>query len=323
VKPEETTKYYNARKRPLQSYLSGFVILVVVVLLVAWFYKKDKLEYRGRDIDSWLANYDKYDPRQGYAETNEFSPVNDAIRKIGTRAVPHLVRLLEIHHSRWRDFLQRQLAKQSVFGLRLASPEMLQQRCRCAFAALGPDAKEAIPQLLSIIDTNNFSVIEYIMAGMENDAVPAFERLMTNENKWIRIMAVQQLGTQDLGSFPGVYDPYESREPFPKFDAGHAVPLLIAALSDSDPDMRVSAAWSLGHIRRDGETALPPLRKMMIKDPDWNCRYIAAFALGGVWTNAASALGDLEAVSQNDPNQEVRKQALESIQIIRSLKSSP
>lgn len=68
-----------------------------------------------------------------------------------------------------------------------------------------------------------------------------------------------------------------------------AVPLLVEAVGDADPQTRIYALWALGLI---GDSSALPALRAALADPDPGLRKTAAFALGEVGDPAA--LGALE-----------------------------
>jgi len=89
-----------------------------------------------------------------------------------------------------------------------------------------------------------------------------------------------------------------------------AVPALSEALKDPSPEVRFSAALSLGKLPAVGvETRL---ERVLRYDPSWQTRYAAAIALGR--THEAFAASGLEDALSNDPDWQVRQQAARSLQ---------
>jgi HEAT repeat protein len=89
-----------------------------------------------------------------------------------------------------------------------------------------------------------------------------------------------------------------------------AVGALAEALKDPAPEVRFSAALSLGKLPADG--VVTRLERTLRFDPVWQPRYAAAIALGR--TRKAFAAGILEEALINDPAWQVRQQAARSLQ---------
>ena len=89
-----------------------------------------------------------------------------------------------------------------------------------------------------------------------------------------------------------------------------AVPSLAEALKDPSPNVRFSAALSLGHLPADGVATR--LERTLGTDPSWGPRYAAAIALGR--TRKAFVADSLIEALMSDPAWQVRQQAARSLQ---------
>ena len=89
-----------------------------------------------------------------------------------------------------------------------------------------------------------------------------------------------------------------------------AVPSLAEALKDPSPNVRFSAALSLGRLPADGVATR--LEKVLRSDPSWGPRYAAAIALGR--TRKTFVAGALAEALTSDPAWQVRQQAARSLQ---------
>ena len=89
-----------------------------------------------------------------------------------------------------------------------------------------------------------------------------------------------------------------------------AVPSLAEALKDPSPNVRFSAALSLGRLPADGVATR--LERTLRTDPQWGPRYAAAIALGR--THKAFVADALIEALMSDPAWQVRQQAARSLQ---------
>jgi HEAT repeat protein len=80
-----------------------------------------------------------------------------------------------------------------------------------------------------------------------------------------------------------------------------AVPVLIKALRNEDPDVRQNAAWGLRYLGPDGREAVPALAELVKKD-EKACNF-AVQALGQIGPAAAPAVPALVAVLQEGDQQ--------------------
>lgn len=86
-------------------------------------------------------------------------------------------------------------------------------------------------------------------------------------------------------------------------EAAEAVPALVKAVADPDPQVRVYAAWALARLSTDAEPAVPALIDMLddaaqpaVGPPGW---VMASYALGQIGPGAVPALA--KAVQSHDP----------------------
>jgi HEAT repeat protein len=97
---------------------------------------------------------------------------------------------------------------------------------------------------------------------------------------------------------------FHDRNP-PKIDISAALPPLIAALGDSDPTVRASAAADIGHVGPAAAEAVPKL-VALLGDQDEGLRTNACLGLKGIGPAAKGALPALQH-ALSDPSPDVRK----------------
>ena len=99
-----------------------------------------------------------------------------------------------------------------------------------------------------------------------------------------------------------------------KIDIRSALPALVVALGDSDPDVRAWAAQAVGDIGANAADAVPALTELLEKG-DEGSRNSACMALGQIGPAAKAALPALRA-ALSDKSQDVRRFAARAIQRI-------
>jgi HEAT repeat protein len=97
-------------------------------------------------------------------------------------------------------------------------------------------------------------------------------------------------------------------------DIRPALAALVAALGDSDPDVRGWAAQAVGGIGTNAADAVPALTELL-KNDDEGSRNSACIALGKIGPVAKAALPALR-VALSDKSQDVRRFAAAAIQRI-------
>jgi hypothetical protein len=94
-------------------------------------------------------------------------------------------------------------------------------------------------------------------------------------------------------------------------DIGPALPALIAAFADSDPDVRAWAAQAVGGIGANAAEAVPALTELLKNDNEGS-RNSACIALAKIGPAAKAALPALR-VALSDQSQDVRRFAAQAI----------
>ena len=219
----------------------GFRILLVMLLLavaggIAWLALHQPREpiYQGKRLSIWLHGYDNAASPQFRAETDE------AVRNIGTNAIPILLHMLRENDSSLRFRLLRLLGKQHLIKISFAPPKALNEEARFAFKILGARASNAVPELIQI-----------------------YSRNLSVESQWAVSTSLGWIGPAASNAIPvlltqacTIQPPDETR-------------ILV----------RISAIYALGEIHSLPETVVPTLMKMLnAHDDATQCQ--AALALG-------------------------------------------
>jgi HEAT repeat protein len=157
---------------------------------------------------------------------------------------------------------QRRVAVGSLTqGLRDPSPAV-RQAAAVALGQIGPEAKDAIPALASLLrDQDGYVRIDaaHTLEKFRGNSVPYLVRLLHDWDEKTRLLAVHTL--EVIGQ-----------------DAKPAVPTLIGQLSDPSPAVRDATTYALRAIGTDAKSAGPALAAML-RDPDRIVRLGAAKTL--------------------------------------------
>ena len=164
-----------------------------------------------------------------------------AIRKIGTNAIPHLLPAVYSRDGKFKTWCMKWVGKQKVFKLRSA-----QERRGHALSALSLLGAEALWSWVEIV-TNELAMPEVQVYAAQrvssfgDGATPALSALLMMENHrepraWSAISwAIQQC------------------------DRKGVLPSLRNLRQSEDPDLRASAAWSLGFFVDFADITVPAL----------------------------------------------------------------
>jgi HEAT repeat protein len=201
----------------------------------------------------------------------------DAAASLGAKAVPNMMRGLE--HPEVRRYAVGVLGR------------------------IGPDAAEAVPKLLELLDGADAQLRNEILFTLGSigpaakAGVPAAIAGLQDEDEEVRFSAVYALGkigpeaAEALASLEralGSEDPKFCTacawalvrvDPENEENAQKALPLLIEALDSSTPFVRVEAAGTLGLLGPKAKDALPKLKQMAEGDKSDTVREAAAEAV--------------------------------------------
>ncbi len=228
--------------------------------------------YRGKQLSDWLAYYT--DARSG---TNQMPALqaDDAVRHIGSNAVPTLLRMLRSRDSAIGLTLFSVAARQHLVTLHHTSAGELNLRALLAFRALGANGRAAVPDLVGIFREKRSLMSQAsalrALGHIGPDAAAALPLLLqvaagTNRPservlalQWAAIEALGRIGSQPGMTVPALTRLLDEPNSNTRFfaaqalgrlgaKAGAAVPGLVHALSDKSPDVRQAAVEAIRNI---------------------------------------------------------------------------
>jgi hypothetical protein len=140
--------------------------------------------YGGRPLSFWLRGFES-ETMEGRWQSAE------ALRHIGTNAMPQLFATLREPVSRrepkWRQTLRALLDRQSLIRINVPRPPDRRAEALAALDALGPAAKDAVPDLEALLrETPPDPRALLVLARIGPEASPALTRALTNDEKVIR-----------------------------------------------------------------------------------------------------------------------------------------
>ncbi|MBU6401076.1 MAG: hypothetical protein KGS61_12205, partial [Verrucomicrobia bacterium] len=145
--------------------------------------------YQGRPLSQWLADLDPDQPKEVRAHAHE------AIRQIGTNAIPVLMEWFRARDSRLKLRLMELSRKQHLLHLHFTSAH---DRCRRAYRAcriLGPAAKPVIPGMIELLnDTRTTPTAGNVLVLFGTDAIGPLAQALTNRSVNVRYGAACLLG---------------------------------------------------------------------------------------------------------------------------------
>ena len=208
--------------------------------------------YERRPLSFWLASLDSSVPAEYFA-------AEQAVRRIGPTAVPHLVKMLRRRDSRFLEWLQQLIAGQGLMEVEFTPASVWRGRAHAAFVILGPEAGQAIPDLVTMLRDGREDVdVPSILASMGSLGVPPLrEALVTTTNEFVRTQCITGLGCIGADSRPALHILVSLTRNTNGRVRGAAIRALgdIAELNEPIPMILTNAFWSEG-AAFDGAYAL-------------------------------------------------------------------
>src|SRR5262249_9766020 len=141
-----------------------------------------------------------------------------------------------------------------------------------ALARFGPEAKDAVPVLIDLMQKRKDDPRGWGQGGMMMNFDDAFLRAFRAIGSATVPPLVEHYKRSDKEQRLTVMAIWGSLGP----KAEAAIPTLIATLEDRDKDIRGGAAWCLGWIGTGAKLAIPGLKKLLRESWGRNRIYMAA-----------------------------------------------
>src|SRR5919108_2859547 len=188
-------KLKATRKTRVRVVLTLSGLLAVVCLLVLS--SSDEPEYQGRELSRWLNELAHSDSP---VDADKPIPAREALREMGTKVIPHLLKRLRFRDSFAKRNLVRLALRAGFIDIeRYTREEYLFKRegyyhatAANGFRLLGPKAVSALPDLVSLMNQGGSSgwSAAYAIAGIGPEAVRPITQALTNQNPEVRASAV-------------------------------------------------------------------------------------------------------------------------------------
>jgi HEAT repeat protein len=245
------------------------IILVLLGVFVAsltyYFWRPSEPAYEGKRLSAWM------DDLSGSEEAH--NKAAEAIRHIGTNALPTLLGMLSAKDSRFKKTVDELNDWQSILFLNVPGLKGNRFQAVLALRELGPAAKPAIPQLKQLLDDYYTAPAATQALGMLGpEGYPPLIQAITNKDAKMRALVASS-----IGSIKSLRSEESDMEP--------VVVALIARLNDQHHAVRTLAAQSLGQLGQHSSQAVPALI-VTLKDSHLFVRLFAIGALGEFGTQA-------------------------------------
>lgn len=198
-------------------------------------------------LSFWLAEYVQTENGGGVEGPARNAKAEMAIQKIGTNAIPWLMKMVRQQDGALKSHFYQLFMKQRIVRLSLKPSWAKNVEGERGFQILGPRAKEAVPNLIDIFEQPPSLAVQFsaaiALSGIgpsASAAIPSLLRGTTNSDANTRFSSVLALGSI-------------------RSDPKTEIPALIRCLSDTDIDVRSVAARSLGLYGAEARSAVPDL----------------------------------------------------------------
>ena len=217
--------------------------------------------YQGRSLSEWLVDVDN----THYSNAPEKAvKAAEAIRKMGAKTLPFL--LADLGDVQYKRYSRKQDQR---------TPEERISQAIWAFDALGSIGKQAIPELVKLLDQTprvNPGVVPLALAGIGPDAMPELLSELTNANYFVRENAASGLANAIANQ---------------KISANMASAALPIALNNLKGDTRWQAVALIQALHLEPDESVPALIKCMEESMNE-----AQFTLAAQCAVALSSFGD-------------------------------
>jgi len=193
--------------------------------------------YQGRTLSQWVDQT----PEGWYVNSTE---APEAIRRIGTNAIPTILKWISYESSPLRTRIAMLLSRLHLQPRFTLYPEQRADHAEIVFSILGPEARAAIPELTRLALTSSDDRRSHrcinSLSYLGPDALPSLLTIVTNNPLRSRAVAISRL---------------------PKFyqEARAFVPVLIQCVGDQDNGIALEAVEALGKLRVERSLVLPGL----------------------------------------------------------------
>lgn len=156
--------------------IASGLILALLAAIIVTSQGPTEPAHGGKKLSAWLDELSAMTfPRECDPETRPAQ----AVRAIGTNAIPWLLHELRTESGTLKWRLNQLLARQTFIKFRFEDTHIRLRRACMGFAALGPVAEPAIPALLDLVEETP-GYVPTALAYVGPPAIPALHQCLTN-----------------------------------------------------------------------------------------------------------------------------------------------
>lgn len=237
-------------KRPTDKIILFSVVVAIFLFSVAVFaffgsWRSADPSYHGRSLGAWLEQYRS--ALTSGPESGQRAEAEDAIRHIGTNALPVLIRMVRSRDSRLKELLMKWSSKQTLVKFDLTPAGEIRFQAEGGYMILGSTAEGQVLELSQILTNDPIAGVRQSVAAAIGSIGPVAESAASA----LLISAKDsdhQVRNNSLWALSRI-----------QADPGLVLPGLINALDDSYSIARENAAIALGRYGPVATSAVPAL----------------------------------------------------------------
>jgi hypothetical protein len=229
---------------------------VAAGLFLGWPRGPKEPVYQGKGLSHWI------NQKSGFVETMTNANVVNAIKSIGTNALPWLLSEFTLPESKWRSTFNRWISVLPGIGFRFGDKQDRVRTAALGLAFLGTNAAPALPILATYLgDADRSGWASVAMGGAGELALPYLLPALTSTSRTERLSAANGLGNAVYHS-----------------DA--AIPAVVQLTQNSNAQVRLFALMALGNAKGRPDLLIP-VYKEALSSRDPSTLRMAAVALAG------------------------------------------
>lgn len=285
------------------------LFLVLIGMAVYFITAEDEPTHDGKSLSYWL---DKFDYHSNFADSQgrrspEWHETVQAIRAIGTNAVPYLVRQLQKSEFRLKTLLVQ--SAQRWYG-----PIPVANRRKINFFKTDFGKKRDAIEALSILKAQATGAVPQLIVMLQSG---------DDRHAQLAADALTHIGPQGAAAVPALIEKLKQRKTYAfgaiegiGSAAHEAVPILTTLMRDRDVNYRINAIWAIRSMGPSAADALPVLLSSL-NDTNASVRSSALTAIGRIGIRTEPVLHCISVLT-NDPDSAVSADAKRVASLLRS-----
>lgn len=231
----------RTRSRRWKVMLAGLLFAAVVSVVVWEVSAPYEPSYNGRKLSVWLDEIRTLDYMK---RADPATPQVQAVRAMGTNAIPWLLHQFRPSSSSWHWRANQQPNRQKIIKFRFPDINMRLQRAATGFCALAELGESAIPALLERVEVYP-GYVPGALAGIGRPAIPALHQCLANTRLYTNSAGIYAIAPGNTIS--EIFNA-TSLGPFDKSDTTVFLPTITNWVQQTtNQQAKSKAQWFLDH----------------------------------------------------------------------------